>query len=159
MSCDSQAPGAKQLCTFLLDGTLFGIDLTRVQEVSRYQEMTPVPLAASAISGLINLRGQIVTAIDVRRRLGLPPRSSGELPMNIVVRHDDGAVSLLVDEIGDVVEVDDASFEVPPETLDPAFKPLIGGIYKRESQLLMLLNTELAVRVVSHASTEKDDHG
>ena len=76
-----------------------------MQEVIRHQAMTRVPLAPKLIGGLINLRGQIVTAIDLRLRLGLPERRPGQLPMNVVVRSEDGAVSLLVDEIGDVLEV------------------------------------------------------
>ena len=92
--------------------------MLQVQEVIRYQAMTRVPLAPTVVSGLINLRGQIVTAIDLRRRLGLAgPADEGLHPMNVVVRTDDGAVSLLVDEIGDVVEVTDDAFEPPPETL------------------------------------------
>lgn len=112
----------RQFCTFYVDGLCFGIGVREVQEVIRYQEMTRVPLAAPVVRGLINLRGQIVTAIDLRRRLGLAdrflgdtPNSGGEaLPMNLVVRTDDGVVSLLVDEIGEVVEVDEDSFERPP---------------------------------------------
>ena len=92
----------------------------RVQEVLRFQQMTHVPKAPEVIEGLINLRGQIVTAIDMRRRLGLPPRAGDQMPTNMVVRTDDGAVSLLVDEIGDVLDMDAATYERPPENLDPA---------------------------------------
>ena len=138
--------GAKQVCTFILDGHLFGVDVTCVQEVIRYQEMTPVPLAPAVVGGLINLRGQIVTALDMRTRLQLPPRPADQLPMNVVVRHDEGVVSLLVDEIGDVVDVDDASLESPPETLSLNAKALIRGVYKLELKLLLLLNTDLATR-------------
>ena len=91
--------------------------MEKVQEVIRYQEMTRVPLAPPVVKGLINLRGQIVTAVDLRRRLGLRERAATDLPMNVVIRTSDGAVSLLVDEIGDVVEVDDTTFERPPETV------------------------------------------
>ena len=94
---------SKQFSTFLVNGLFFGVDVRHVQEVIRYQEMTRVPLAPAMVQGLINLRGQIVTAIDLRRRLELAPRPADQLPMNVVVRTDDGAVSLLVDEIGDVV--------------------------------------------------------
>src|SRR5271163_1577491 len=106
-----------QLCTFMLDGLYFGVDVQKVQEVICYQEMTRVPLAPPVVRGLINLRGQIVTAIDMRRRLDLPALPEGKLPMNVVIRTDGGPVSLLVDEIGDVMEVDSASYERPPETL------------------------------------------
>src|ERR1700753_2581961 len=106
-----------QFCTFYVDNLFLGIDVQQVQEVIRYQEMTRVPLAPAAIRGLINLRGQIVTAIDMRCWLGLPPRRAEELPMNVVVRDGDSAVSLLVDRIGDVLETDDDSFELPPPTI------------------------------------------
>jgi purine-binding chemotaxis protein CheW len=149
----------KQLCTFLVESMLFGIDVTRVQEVIRGQAMTPVPLAPPMIEGLINLRGQIVSAIDLRRLLQLPSRPEGATPLNVVVRDGEGAVSLLVDEIGDVLEVDERSFEPPPDTLSAASKTLIEGVYKLEQGLLLLLNTELAVRVDWRASAEGRVHG
>src|SRR5215475_11272759 len=96
---------AHQYCTFYVDGHYFGLDVLHVQEIIRFQEMTRVPLAPAVVRGLINLRGQIVTAIDLRRRLEFPDRPAGQLPVNVVVTTDDGAVSLLVDEIGDVLEV------------------------------------------------------
>jgi purine-binding chemotaxis protein CheW len=138
---------AGQLCTFYLDNHFFGVDVQTVQEVIRYQDMTRVPLARKAVSGLINLRGQIVTAIDLRRRLGLPDRPADRLPMNVVVRSDDGVVSLLVDQIGDVQEVDQDNFEPPPETLRGASRNMIRGAYKMKDRLLLVLDTERAVNV------------
>ena len=151
-------PYCKQLCTFFVDNLLFGIDVNLVQEVIRSQTMTPVPLAPCVVEGLINLRGQIVTAIDLRRQLGLSGRTASQLPMNVVARHDEGIVSLLVDEIGDVVEVDPRSFEPPPETLSATSKAYINGVYKLEQQLLLVLNTELAARVDSRIGAEESDH-
>lgn len=144
---------AQQFCTFYLDGLFFGVDVQKVQEVIRYQEMTRVPLAPAVVSGLINLRGQIVTAIDLRRRLELPDRPKDQLPMNVVARTDDGAVSLLVDEIGDVLEVDESSFERPPETLSRVGQKLVQGVYKLKDQLLLILDTE---RVVSSDSDDNE---
>jgi purine-binding chemotaxis protein CheW len=138
---------ASQLCTFYLENNFYGVDVKTVQEVIRYQDMTRVPLARRAVSGLINLRGQIVTAIDLRRRLGLPDRPADKLPMNVVVRSDDGVVSLLVDQIGDVQEVDQNNFEPPPETLRGASRGMIRGAYKMKDRLLLVLNTEQAVNV------------
>jgi purine-binding chemotaxis protein CheW len=135
----------RQFCTFLLDGLFFGVEVKKVQEVIRYQHMTRVPLAPQVVQGLINLRGQIVTAIDMRRRLGFPPRPSGETPMNMVVRTNEGAVSLLVDEIGDVVEVDPDGFEQPPENLAPGAREQIRGIYKLKDRLLLVLDAERTV--------------
>lgn len=127
---------AQQYCTFYLDGLFFGVEVEKVQEVIRYQAMTRVPRAPEVIGGLINLRGQIVTAIDLRKRLEMPERAVERKPMNVVVRTDEGAVSLLVDEIGDVVEVSPSTFEAPPETLNGAARKLTVGVYKLEGRLL-----------------------
>src|SRR5262245_46354614 len=98
--------------------------------------MTRVPLAHPVVRGLMNLRGQIVTALDLRRRLELPERPDDESPVNVVVQADDGAVSLLVDEIGDVLEASDDQFERPPETLRGVARELIRGTYKLPDRLL-----------------------
>ena len=140
---------SKQFCTFFINGLFFGIEVLKVQEVIRYQEMTSVPLAPSTIRGLINLRGQIVTAIDLRRRLELPARGEDQLPMNVVVRTDDGAVSLLVDEIGDVVEIQDDVRERPPETLRGVARELVTGVYKLKERLLLILDTEKTVTLTA----------
>jgi purine-binding chemotaxis protein CheW len=147
---------SKQYSTFYLNGLFFGVEVLKVQEVIRYQEMTRVPLAPRMIEGLINLRGQIVTAIDLRRRLELPPRAEGQLPMNVVVRSEDGAVSLLVDEIGDVVEIQDDTYERPPETLDGVARELIQGVYKLKERLLLILDTEKTVGVPTSAARASD---
>lgn len=141
-----------QFCTFTLGELFLGVDVLQVQEVIRNQDMTPVPLAPRAVTGLINLRGQIVTAIDLRRRLGLPDRGDGVEPMNVVVRTDDGAVSLLVDEIGDVIEVFPDAFELPPETLDRSVRGLVQGVYKLPQRLLLVLDIEQAVTLDLAAS-------
>ncbi len=143
---------ARQFCTFYLDGFFFGVDVMRVQEVIRFQQLTRVPLAPPVVHGLINLRGQIVTAVDLRRRLGLAPRAAGEQPMNIVVRTDDGAVSLLVDEIGEVVEVGEDAFERPPETLGGELRALIPGAYKLADRLLLILDTDRTVAIHADAA-------
>src|SRR6201995_4618116 len=134
-----------QFSTFFVADLFFGVDVLNVQEVLRFQQMTPVPQAPRVIEGLINLRGQIVTAIDMRRRLGLPPRAEDKSPMNMVVRTSDGAVSLLVDEIGDVLDMDAATYERTPENLDPAAKELIRGVYKLKGRLLLIVDAEKTV--------------
>ena len=141
--------GTKQYCTFFVNGLFFGVEVLKVQEVIRYQGMTRVPLAPATIQGLINLRGQIVTAIDLRRRLELPPRDAEQLPMNVVVRSEDGAVSLLVDEIGDVVEIQDDIYEHPPETLKGVARELVQGVYKLKERLLLILDTEKTVTLTT----------
>jgi purine-binding chemotaxis protein CheW len=118
-----------------------------VQEVIKFQEMTAVPLASSMVRGLINLRGQIVTAIDMRARLGLPPLGEERQPMNVVLRTTDGVVSLLVDDIGDVLELDGRDYERPPETLGAVFREVVLGVYKLEHRLLLLLDVERIVAI------------
>jgi purine-binding chemotaxis protein CheW len=135
----------QQFCTFQVGDLYMGIEVLNVQEVIRRQEMTRVPLAAPAVSGLINLRGQIVTAIDLRHRLRLAPRPEGSEPMNVVIRTSDGAVSLLVDEIGDVIEPSADSFESASETVDESAQGLIRGVYKLSNRLMLILDIDRAI--------------
>ncbi len=135
----------RQFCTFHVGPLFLGIEVCLVQEVIRAQAMTRVPLAARAVRGLINLRGQIVTAIDLRERLGMPQAEGDRAPMNVVVCTEDGPVSLLVDDIGDVLEAEDADYEDPPETLDPVSRELIRGVYKLPERLLLVLDTAAAL--------------
>jgi len=141
----------RQFATFVVNGYLFGVPVIHVQEVIRHQEMTVVPLAPDTVGGLINLRGQIVMAIDLRRRLDFEPRPEGELPMNVVIKTEEGAVSLLVDSIGDVVEIDDDRFEVPPDTLQGVARDLIDGVYKLDDRLLLSLDVERATLAAAAA--------
>lgn len=136
-----------QFCTFRLDRLLFGVPVLQVQEVIRPQQMTRVPLAPPAVRGLINLRGQIVTAVDLRQRLELPAPDREVDAMNVVIRTADGAVSFLVDEVGEVVEVADDDRETPPETLRGAARELTQGVFKLRHELLLVLDSEQAASV------------
>ena len=139
------------LCTFVVDELHFGIDVTRIQEVIRYQELTPVPLAHQTVRGLINLRGEIVTAIDLRNRLNMP--ASDEIqPMNVVVAHEEDVVSFLVDEIGDVIEVSLNDFESVPETVAKTVRDVVDGVYKLDDTLLLVLNTDRAMGLDDQAA-------
>jgi purine-binding chemotaxis protein CheW len=144
-----------QFCTFYVDSLFLGIDVQQIQEVIRYQGMTRVPLATASISGLINLRGQIVTAIDLRCKLGLPLRHPESPPMNVVVRDGENAVSLLVDRIGDVLEVDDDLFESPPSTVHTSVRGLIVGAYKLPDRLMLVLDTSRALAECDARSPEE----
>ena len=139
----------KQLATFYAGDRFLGIEVTRVQEVIRHQEITPAPLARGEIRGLINLRGVIVVALDLRRRLGFEDGEEAAPPMNIVVRTDEGLVSFLVDRIGDVLEVGEEQFEEPPETLRGTARDLIRGAYKLDSALLLELDTDRALEAAA----------
>jgi len=145
----------KQYCTFKLDDLYFGVEVLNVQEVFKYQEMTEVPLSSPVVRGLINLRGQIITAIDLRKRLDMDPLPEGRMPMNVVVRTKEGVVSLLVDEIGDVLEVSPDDYEDTPDTVEGLMRELILGVYKLEGKLLLILDTEKAVHVESNQIKSK----
>jgi purine-binding chemotaxis protein CheW len=126
---------------------LLGIDVARVQEVLRDTWITPVPLAHPAIRGLINLRGQIVTAIDLRRRFGLDDLDPDAGFMTMVLENRDDPVSLVVDGVGDVVDVAAENFEEPPDTLKGESRGMIKGAYKLEKRLLLVLNLDVVLQV------------
>jgi purine-binding chemotaxis protein CheW len=145
---------SQQFCTFLVDGEMFGTPVARVQEVIRQQEMTPVPLAPDVVAGMMNLRGQIVCAIDLRRRLQLPDRAADQTPMSVVVRTNQGTVSLLVDEIGDVIEVTDEARERAPETLQGVAREVIEGVYKLPDRLLLAIDVNRVGEVGERSKPE-----
>lgn len=134
--------------TIEVDGHLFGVDALKVQEVIRSQKLTPVPLGADELSGLLNLRGQIVAAIDLRRRLSLADDPSAAR-VTVVVNTGDGVVSFLADAVGDVIEVDDETFEPPPSTLDPTIRELVVGAHKLPECLLLVLDVDKAATVAA----------
>jgi purine-binding chemotaxis protein CheW len=129
-----------QLSTFHVGKYLFGVEVALVQEIVRMQSITPVPLSPPEVAGLINLRGEVLTAVDVRARLGLPPSTSRRPQVNVVVRVDEEPVSLLVDEIGGVQEVSHVAFEATPSTVEPALGALLLGAYTLPEQLLLALD-------------------
>jgi purine-binding chemotaxis protein CheW len=137
-----------QCCTFYVNGAFFGVDVLRVREVLRYQRMTPVPLAPDTIEGLINLRGEIVTAIDLRKMVQ-PTRGfvrKNENPMNVVVRIDSNVVSLLVDEIGDVISIEPENLEEPPNTISESTRKLVDSVYKIKDKLMLILNVDETIQ-------------
>lgn len=148
---DRRRENNRMYATFFIENHLFGVEVENVQEVFTAQEITPVPLAPPIIAGLINLRGEIVTALDLRNRLGFPPRPAGMEAMSVVVRTAEGLVNLLVDQIGDVIEVLPTLFEPPPETVDPQMASALNGVYKLEDRLFLGLNIEEVVRGVGSA--------
>jgi purine-binding chemotaxis protein CheW len=148
----------RQFCTFHLGDQYFGIDVLQVREIVRPQPITVVPLAPPAIRGLINLRGQIVTAIDPRLRLNLPSRESRvtqpvSAPLNVVVNTEEGTISLLVDEIGDVLTLLAEDFEPPPRTMSAESRELILGAYKLPDRLLIILDVERLAKIPTHQAT------
>lgn len=138
---------ATQYVTFRAGELFFGVDVLQVQEIIRFQAMTPVPLAPPAVKGLINLRGQIIAALDLRSILKLSGSTSDERPMNVVVRAGDETISLLVDSIGDVIETDPAEYEPAPETITPHIRSILQGVFKLKEELLLVLNSKACVEV------------
>ncbi|KAF3887328.1 MULTISPECIES: chemotaxis protein CheW [Nostocales] len=138
----------QKLCTFFVNEIYFGIDIKYVQEVIRSQVMTHVPLAPPDICGLINLRGQILTAIDLQRRLEMGEsfmRSTAKFVdevqgFNIVVCSEDEEVSLLVDEVGDVLEFTTKTFQPPPATLKGKMRQMLAGAYPLEEGFVLVLD-------------------
>jgi purine-binding chemotaxis protein CheW len=148
MTAATETPSTgTQFVTFWVAGHLLGIPARKVLEVLGHQVITAVPLSPPAVAGLTNLRGEVVTVLDLRHRLGLGQRPSGEQPMSVIVASDDGAVSLLVDEVGDVVDVAHRSFEEPPSTLSEYLSELIMGAYKLDVTLLLSLDVGRVVDV------------
>jgi purine-binding chemotaxis protein CheW len=141
----------RQLSSFFVHDLFFGIEVQRVQEAIRHLEMTRVPLSPPLISGLVNLRGQIITAIDLRRCLNLPERLPDRIPVNLILQTGDGLVSLLVDEIGDVLEPGEDTFEPPPAILQGRLRDLVCKTYKLPGRLLLVLDIE---RLLSDISSE-----
>jgi purine-binding chemotaxis protein CheW len=142
-----------QLTTFSLGGNLFGIEVMKVQEVTGEPTVVQVPLSPHFVSGLVNLRGQIATAIGLRELLGFQAKA-GDCQNSVVCKIENNLVSLLVDTIGDVVEVDHSQFESSPETLPIEIKRYVKGVYKLDGSLLCLLDLEQLAKELSGATAQ-----
>lgn len=138
----------KQYCTFRLGALALGVDVLSVQEVIRHEMMTKVPLAPAQVKGLVNLRGQIITALDLREQLGQP--AEGELRAHVVVRDGEEAYSLLVDEVGDVVAPSRCDYEPMPPAVPERIRQVVTGAFKLDGRLLLVLDT---TRVLSDVPT------
>jgi purine-binding chemotaxis protein CheW len=139
---DRRSENNVQLATFYLGTEFFGVHVARVQEIIRPQQMTTVPTAELFIRGLINLRGQIVTAIDLRRTLGMPDVANTDEQMNLIINFTDGSDSLLVDRIGDVIEVDASKIDPPPSSMKGIDRKYVEGVCKLDRQLLAILDVD-----------------
>ena len=134
-----------QYATFEVADQLFGVEVEVVQEVLSFSEYTAVPLASPAVGGLFNLRGQVIAAVDLRVQLGLPRQTLEGPVMNVILRGDDEPVSLLVDRIGEVIDVDESDFEPPPETLTGPTRELITSTVKLDGRLMLAVDVPQAV--------------
>lgn len=141
MSDDNEdnAP-SKEYLTVAIGNQLFGIPVMQVQDVLREQKVTKIPLASPEVAGSLNLRGRIVTAIDVRRRLNMPDTDKPTSSMSVVVEHDNELFSLIIDSVGDVLRFKDINFDKNPSTLDPLWRDISTGIYQLEDELLVIMD-------------------
>ena len=134
--------GSQDFVTIKLDGQTLGIPVLAVHDVLNAQQITKIPRSQDWVSGVLNLRGRIVTAIDLRRRLGLPPLEDGKKSMSVVVEHNEEPYSLQIDTVGEVLSLDDQLFERNPVTLDPRWREVSRGIYRLEGELLPILDVD-----------------
>lgn len=131
---------SEELLTIYIAGQQFGISILQIQDVLRPHQITPIPLSNPEIEGALNLRGRIVTAMDVRKRLGLPASEQKHERMSVVVEHDGELFSLLIDSVGDVLRLDKSQFDQVPQTLDPIWREVALGIYRLDGNLLIVLD-------------------
>lgn len=134
--------GVQDFVTVHLDGQQVGIPVLAVHDVLNAQQITVIPRAPDWVAGVLNLRGRIVTAINLRRRLGLPPLEEGQSSMSVVVEHNEEPYSLQIDKVGEVLSLEDQLFEKNPVTLDPRWREVSVGIYRLKEQLLPILDVD-----------------
>jgi purine-binding chemotaxis protein CheW len=150
----------RQIASFLAQDLFFGVDVLQVQEILRQVAITRVPLAPPMVSGLINMRGQIVTAIDLRRCLGLPDRPSGQPPAGLILQAEERLVGLIVDEIGTVFELPEDALEPPPEILKGRLRALVSRVCTLPNRLLLVMDTERLLTEALDMGTPLDSaHG
>ncbi|MCK5576244.1 MAG: chemotaxis protein CheW, partial [Sphingomonadales bacterium] len=130
---------SKEYVTIHLGNQLFGIPVLSVHDVHKTGTITPIPLAPSSVAGVLNLRGKIVTAIDLRLHLGFPPRDEDAKSMSVVIEHHGESYSLLIDEVGEVLAISDSKFERNPVTLDDRLREVSGGVYRLDGELMIIL--------------------
>lgn len=136
------ATGSQDYVTIKVDGQTLGIPVLAVHDVLNAQQITQIPLAPDWVAGVLNLRGKIVTAIDLRRRLGLPPLDDDKKSMSVVVEHLEEPYSLQIDSVGEVLSLEDQLFEKNPVTLDPRWRDVSRGIYRLDGELLPILDVD-----------------
>lgn len=152
---NKQSSAPQQLVTFKTGDYSFGVNVLEVQEVLKHQQMTAVPLAPAEVKGLINLRGHIVTAIGMRERLHLGNPSGDIEEMNLIVSLRDGAASLVVDSVGDVITLDPERYRPKPSSLTSPLKEMVAGVYQLERGLLLHIDPEIACKLLEE---EEESH-
>lgn len=150
---------SKDFLTVYISDQLFGIPVLQVEDVLGEQTVTKIPLAPPEVAGSLNLRGRIVTAIDVRKRLGLERRQTNDKnQMSVVVEHEQELYSLIIDSVGDVLTLQNDNFQPNPATLDPLWRDISAGIYRLEGTLLVVLDVSKLVSTVHTSKKTSEDH-
>jgi purine-binding chemotaxis protein CheW len=140
LTSEPASSGERDFVTVTVAGQLFGIPVLTVQDVLGSQKITRIPLAPGEVAGALNLRGRIVTAIDVRRRLRLPDREGEDSGMAVVVDRGSELYSLVIDSVGEVLSLPESAFDRNPTTLDPLWREVSAGVYRLKGQLLVVLD-------------------
>ena len=136
--------------TFIVEDQLFGIPIIQVQDILSPETIASIPLAPPEVKGSINLRGRIVTVIDVRVRLGLAKRDGEDTGMAVTVEHQHELYTLLVDRVGDVIGLSKNSYESNPGTLSPHWREFANGIYRLEKELMVVLDVDHLLDIKKH---------
>jgi purine-binding chemotaxis protein CheW len=143
---------SREFVTMIIDNQIFGIPVLQVQDVLGPQKITRVPLAPKEVAGSLNLRGRIVTAIDVRTRLGLPPRDGNSVNMSVVVDYGGEFYSLIVDQVGEVMGLAAKDYEKTPATIDERWREISDGVYRLKDSLLIVLDVKRLLRLEEMAA-------
>ena len=150
-SNDNVREQVTEYVTVVIDGQLFGLPISRVQDVFMPDRLTRVPLSSPEIAGVLNLRGRIVTAIDMRRRLGMPPRADGRPPMAVGIELKGESYGLLIDSVGEVLKLADGTREPNPVNLDQHLARVSAGVHRLEGQLMVILDVDRVLETSSDA--------
>lgn len=146
----SPLPASEQFLSFSLAGQMFGVPILQVNDVLGPHKITRAPLAPPAVAGVMNLRGRIVTAIDVRQCLGQPPRGAEDGHMGVVIDSGGELFSLMIDTVGDVLSLAADTFESVPVTLDATWRGVSSGIHKLKDGILLVLDVPQLLRLAGN---------
>jgi purine-binding chemotaxis protein CheW len=135
--------------TVMLEGQLFGLPISRVQDVFMPDRLTRVPLAPPEIAGVLNLRGRIVTAVDLRLRLGMPARTDGRPAMAVGIELKGESYGLLIDTVGEVMKLADGTREANPVNLDARLARVSAGVHRLDGQLLVILDVDRVLEMTA----------
>ena len=155
----SVMPEDRQFCSFIVNDLLLGADVRKIQEVVRDLEITSVPSAPWAVRGLVNLRGQVIEAIDIRRCLGIADPVFTRAPFHLIFRTPDGPVSLLVDDMGSVIEIGADSPSVAPQTLKGRMREIVSVVYRLSNRLLLVLDMDRLLSEIAGVNNRAIDGG